>query len=115
MIVDSRSPKLYFFPNLDTVRFDTEAVEETRRLARQFKEGKTGKTISSVSPTTSSNPATVGISRVPSQPEKLPIEAEETLPHCPECGSANVKPQSQNRYKCTDCGARRVESKMVWK
>ena len=115
LVVDFRSPKLYFLPNLDTVRFDTEVVEETRRLARLFKDGKTGKGSSRVSPVACSKPVTVSISSVPSQPEKTPIGVQESSPHCPECGSANVKPQSQNRYKCIDCGARRVESKMVWK
>ncbi len=102
-------------PNLDTVRFNTEAVEETRELARQFKDGQAGKVFSRTSPSACSNPVTVNVSSVPSHPEKSPIGVQEALPHCPECGSANVKPQSQNRYKCTDCGARRVESKMVWK
>jgi ribosomal protein S27AE/peptidoglycan hydrolase CwlO-like protein len=115
LVVDSRSPKLYFLPNLDTVRFNTEAVEETRELARQFKEGQAGKVFSRTSPSACSNPVTVNVSSVPSQPEKSPIGVQEALPHCPECGSANVKPQSQNRYKCTDCGVRRVEGKMVWK
>ena len=115
LVVDSRRPKLYFLPNLDTVRFNTEAIEETRQLARQFRDGQTGKAFSLASPVACSKPVTAIISSLPSQPEKTPIGVQESLPHCPECGSANVKPQSQNRYKCTDCGARRVEGKMVWK
>jgi len=115
LVVDSRSPKLYFLPNLDTVRFNTEVVEETRELARQFREWQTGKGVSSVSPNTGSNEVAVKTSGVPSQSEKSSIGGLESQPHCPECGSANVKSQSQNRYKCGDCGARRVESKMVWK
>jgi ribosomal protein S27AE len=115
LVVDSRSPKLYFLPNLDNVSFSTRTTEETRKLARQFREGDAGMSISRLIPDDGSNPCIESTSHLPSQLEKSPIGGRESQPHCPECGSANVKPQSQNRYKCGDCGVRRVESKMVWK
>jgi hypothetical protein len=37
LIVDSRSPKLYFLPNLDKVSFNYQEIEETKRLARLAK------------------------------------------------------------------------------
>jgi ribosomal protein S27AE len=115
LVVDSRSPKLYFLPNLDNVSFSTTTTEQTRKLARQFREGDAGMYISRLIPDDGSNPCIESTSYLPSQLEKSPIGGRESQPHCPECGSANVKPQSQNRYKCGDCGVRRVESKMVWK
>jgi ribosomal protein S27AE len=115
LVVDSRSPKLYFLPNLDNVSFSTRTTEETRKLARQFREGDAGMSISRLIPDDGSNSCIESTSYLPSQLEKSPIGGRESQPHCPECGSANVKPQSQNRYKCGDCGVRRVESKMVWK
>lgn len=115
LVVDSRSPKLYFLPNLDCVTFDTNTIEETRKLARQFRDGDAGMSVSRSATRSSSSADIISASRLPSPPEKSPIGGRESQPHCPECGSANVKPQSQNRYKCGDCGARRVESKMVWK
>ncbi len=115
LVVDSRSPKLYFLPNLDNVSFSTSTTEQTRKLARQFREGDAGMSISRLISDDGSNPCIESTSYLPSQLEKSPIGGRESQPHCPECGSANVKPQSQNRYKCGDCGVRRVESKMVWK
>jgi hypothetical protein len=115
LIVDSRSPKLYFLPNLDRVDFDYEAIENTRQLARDFRGGETGE---AKIPTFPSEPCKTDTESVPAtlpQWEKSPIQGQGSLPHCPECGSANLTPQSRNRWKCEDCKARRTQSKIVWK
>ena len=44
LVVDSRSPKLYFLPNLDKVSFNYQEIEETKRLARVAKSPDTGYT-----------------------------------------------------------------------
>ncbi|MHC5825104.1 MAG: hypothetical protein ACYT04_56965, partial [Nostoc sp.] len=44
LVVDSRSPKLYFLPNLDRVGFNYQEIEETKRLARQAKSPDTNDT-----------------------------------------------------------------------
>lgn len=42
LVVDSRSPKLYFLSNLDKVSFNYSLIEETKRLARVAKSPDTG-------------------------------------------------------------------------
>lgn len=115
LVVDFRSPKLYFLPNLDQVAFDTTVLEETRRLALEFRDRHNGMSNSESVPGGQPKLYADSSSSLPSPREKSPIGVQESKAHCPECGSGNVKLQSQNRYKCNDCGVRRVESKMVWK
>jgi hypothetical protein len=69
LVIDLRSPKLYFLPNLDTIRFDTEVIEESRRLAGQFREGENRRGFSDISPTNSSRALTISISSHPSPTE----------------------------------------------
>ncbi|MBD2730740.1 hypothetical protein H6G96_31590 [Nostoc sp. FACHB-892] len=115
LVVDSRSPKLYFLPNLDKVSFNYQEIEETKRLARLAKSpGIIGNGLVSKSP----NYYTASADTMVSLPPILTIEGSYqsgTIPHCPHCGSANLKLQNDNRYRCLDCKKRTVSNKIIWK
>ncbi len=115
LVVDSRSPKLYFLPNLDKVSFNYQEIEETKRLARLAKSPVTignGLETESPKPYIASNGQMVGL------PPKTTIEGSSqsgTSPYCPHCGSAKLKLQNDDRYRCLDCKKRTVSNKIVWK
>ncbi|AVH68288.1 hypothetical protein [Nostoc sp. 'Peltigera membranacea cyanobiont' N6] len=115
LVVDSRSPKLYFLPNLDKVSFNYQEIEETKRLARLAKSpGTIGNGLETESP----KPYTVSNAQMVSLPPKTTIEGScqsDTSPHCPHCGSANLKLQNDDRYRCLDCKKRTVSNKIIWK
>ncbi|MHC5915883.1 MAG: hypothetical protein ACYTXE_33910 [Nostoc sp.] len=115
LVVDSRSPKLYFLPNLDQLNFNYQEIEEVKRLARQaLSSGMTGNGLASET----SKPRTVSTGTMAELPPISTIEGSHqsgTSPHCPHCGSANLKLQNDNRYRCLDCKKRTVSNKIVWK
>jgi hypothetical protein len=125
LILDDKSPKLYFLPNLDSAKFDTERVEfvitQADQMKRQFlarasgengsdlvsevqnayKEG-TGKMV------THPPFPTIGVSDHSSQSNQIP--------HCPHCGGSDLKLiENGKRYQCKGCTKRFVTSKIVWK
>jgi hypothetical protein len=115
LLVDSRSPKLYFLPNLDKVSFNYQEIEETKRLARL---AKSPGTIGNGLETESSKPYTANNGQMVSLPPKTTIEGSYqsgTSPHCPHCASANLKLQNDDRYRCLDCKKRTVSNKIIWK
>jgi hypothetical protein len=112
LVVDSRSPKLYFLPNLDSVDFDVDAINSTRSLAEDFKSGKPVRTVPAQQDAKAANPCAEGIS---ASPDGVPFSSIGGSVHCPECGSASVSQLSDGRYRCKDCKAKRVANKMVWK
>jgi DNA-directed RNA polymerase subunit RPC12/RpoP len=115
LVVDSRSPKLYFLPNLDKVSFNYQEIEETKRLARLAKSPATignGLESETLKPHTASNGQMVSL------PPKTTIGGSHqsgTSPHCPHCGSANLKLQNDDRYRCLGCKKRTVSNKIIWK
>ncbi|MHC5779911.1 hypothetical protein [Nostoc sp.] len=115
LVVDSRSPKLYFLPNLDRVSFNYQEIEETKRLASlALASGTTGDGLvsESLKPYTASNGQMVSF------PPISTIEGSYqsgTSPHCPHCGSANLKLQNDDRYRCLGCKKRTVSNKIIWK
>jgi ribosomal protein S27AE len=115
LVVDSRSPKLYFLPNLDRVSFNYSLIEETKRLAILAKSPDTGDTRltrKSLNPSTASTDtlmsaasfSTIGGSR-----------QNDTKPHCPHCGNANLTVRKDKRYYCLNCKKVTVSNKIVWK
>jgi hypothetical protein len=115
LIVDSRSPKLYFLPNLDRVSFNYQETEETKRLARL---AKSSGTIGNGLETEGLKPYTASNSQMVSLPPKTTIGGSHqsgTSPHCPHCGSANLKLQNDDRYRCLGCKKRTVSNKIIWK
>ncbi|MHC5827611.1 MAG: hypothetical protein ACYT04_69955, partial [Nostoc sp.] len=88
---------------------------ETKRLARLAKSPVTignGLETESPKPYTASNGQMVGL------PPKTTIEGSSqsgTSPHCPHCGSTNLKLQNDDRYRCLSCKKRTVSNKIIWK
>ncbi len=115
LVVDSRSPKLYFLPNLDKVSFNYQEIEETKRLVRLAKApGMSGNGLVS----DSSKPYTVSTGIMAELPPIPTIEGScqnGTSPHCPHCGSTNLKLQNDDRYRCLDCKKRTVSNRIIWK
>lgn len=115
LIVDYRSPKLYFLPNLDRVSFNYQEIEEIKRLVSLAKSpGTIGNRLESES----SKPYTASNGQMVSLPPISTIEGSYqsgTSPHCPHCGSANLKLQNDDRYRCLDCKKRTVSNKIIWK
>lgn len=115
LVVDSRSPKLYFLPNLDQVSFNYSLIEETKRLARLALSPDTaGNGLASET----SKPRTVSTGTMAELPPISTIGGSYqsgTIPHCPHCGSANLKLQNDDRYRCIGCKKRTVSNKIVWK
>ncbi|MHC5771329.1 MAG: hypothetical protein ACYTXI_38360 [Nostoc sp.] len=115
LVVDSRSPKLYFLPNLDRVSFNYQEIEATKRLVSL---AKCAGTIGNSVETESLKPYTASNGQMVSLPPISTIEGSYqfgTSPHCPHCGSANLKLQNDNRYRCLDCKKRTVSNKIIWK
>ncbi|WP_375514651.1 hypothetical protein [uncultured Nostoc sp.] len=115
LVVDSRSPKLYFLPNLDQVSFNYSLIEETKRLARLAKSPDTAG-----NGLVSKNPKlyTASTGTMASLPPISTIggsHQRSTSPHCPHCVSANLKLQNDERYRCLGCKKRTVSKKVVWR
>lgn len=118
LIVDSRSPKLYFLPNLDKVSFNYQEIEETKRLARI---AKSSGTTDGVLTKKVSNLDTAGTNHMTVNPSFPTIGGigqtviSGTSPHCPHCGSGKLKQFKDGRFNCLDCKKRTVANKIVWK
>jgi hypothetical protein len=118
LILDSRSPKLYFLPNLEYVNIDAHQVNETRRLAELAKADiLTDATDQSL---TQNLPNSCVASTDQNDPRSsFPLFGgagqNDQNPVCPHCGSPKLKILSDKRYCCNDCKRRFVESKLVWK
>lgn len=115
LVVDSRSPKLYFLPNLDSINFDADAISNSGKIASQIK----GKVASPSSPVKivqmDSESQDVDTASIPLSSVKGPKTPIEGSVHCPECGSSNVSLLSDARYRCKDCKVKRSPNKMVWR
>jgi hypothetical protein len=118
LVLDDKSPKLYFLPNLDSAKFNAQKIEEITNKAqlakRSFLAGTAGSGLASnwrklpqrkywLKMTVPSNP-TIGGESQSSQ-----------KPHCPHCGAGNLNLLNDGRYRCLDCKKRFVTSKIVWK
>ncbi len=115
LLVDSRSPKLYFLPNLDRVSFNYSLIEEVKRLARV---AKASGTIGNGLASKSQNPFTATTGTMADLPPISTIGRSHqsgTSPHCPHCGSADLKLQNDERYRCLGCKKRTVGNKIIWK
>lgn len=115
LVVDSRSPKLYFLPNLDKVSFNYQEIEETKRLARLAKSPATignGLESETLKPYTANNGQMVSLPPISTIGGS---HQRSTTPHCPHCGSAKLKLQNDERYRCLGCKKRTVSKKVVWR
>jgi hypothetical protein len=115
LVVDSRSPKLYFLPNLDRVSFNYQEIEETKRLASLVKSTDTGDTRLTRD---TLNPSIASTDTVMSAASFSTIggsRQNDTEPHCPHCGHANLTVRKDKRYYCLNCKKVTVSNKIVWK
>lgn len=115
LVVDSRSPKLYFLPNLDRVSFNYQDIEETKQLARLAKSPDTDYTRLTCD---TLNPSTVRTDTVMSAASFSTIggsRQSDTKPYCPHCGHANLTIRKDKRYYCLNCKKVTVSNKIVWK
>ncbi len=141
LILDSRSPKLYFLPNLDIVDFNTQQIEETRALAVRSKESKANDGVLTKKASTPypicngeidgnddgndyaltkkysnlDTASSVQIFESSSFPPMGDNRQNDQTCHCPHCGSSNLKMLSDGRYRCLNCDKRMIESKLVWR
>ncbi len=118
LVLDDKSPKLYFLPNLDSAKFDAEKIEETTNKAqlvkRSFVAGTTGDRLAS----NAANPDSVSTDQkmtVPSNPTIGGSSQSSQKPHCCHCGEGNLNLLSDGRYRCLECKKRFVSNKIVWK
>ncbi|MFS0519784.1 hypothetical protein ACEYW6_34510 [Nostoc sp. UIC 10607] len=115
LVVDSRSPKLYFLPNLDKVSFNYSLIEETKRLARVAKSPDTGYTRLTGD---TLNPSIASTDTVMSAASFSTIggsRQSDTKPYCPHCGHANLTVRKDKRYYCLNCKKITVSNKIIWK
>lgn len=114
LVMDERSPKLYFLPNLDCVNFDAKQIENTRREAEIYREvlinqASTGMNLESID-------SQVITERQSSQSNMAMVATMSVVkPLCPHCGSDDIKKHSDKRYACRKCKKRVIETKVVWK
>jgi hypothetical protein len=118
LVLDEKSPKLYFLPNLDSAKFDAQKIEETTNKAqlakRSFLAGTAGSGLASNG--TNSHSVSTGLKMtVPSNPTIGGESQSSQKPHCPHCGSDFLNLLNDGRYRCLDCKKRFVTSKIVWK
>ena len=131
LVLDERSPKLYFLPNLDQVKFDAEKVESviTRaaQMKAQFLAQQKGEKWGELG-NDGCNHCTVSVPSSPILSPNLTIggdaqNAQTTQnPHCPHCGQANLKVvENGKRYQCGVCQTpsgkpkRITSNKVIWK
>jgi hypothetical protein len=118
LVLDDKSPKLYFLPNLDSAKFNAQKIEETTNKAqlakRSFMAGTAGNRLTD----NGLNPDSVSTDQkltVPSNPTIGGDRQSGQKPHCPHCGSDFLNLLNDGRYRCVDCKKRFVTSKIVWK
>ena len=118
LILDDKSPKLYFLPNLDSAKFNDGDIEETINRAQLAKRSFLAGTAGNRLERNDSNPGSVNSDlemTVPSNPTIRGDSQSGQKPHCPHCGAGNLSLLSDGRYRCLDCKKRFVASKIVWR
>ncbi len=118
LILDDKSPKLYFLPNLDSAKFNDGDIEETINRAQLAKRSFLAGTAGNRLERNDSNPGSVSSDlemTVPSNPTIRGDSQSGQKPHCPHCGAGNLSLLSDGRYRCLDCKKRFVASKIVWR
>ena len=125
LVLDDKSPKLYFLPNLDSAKFDPEKVEnvitQADQMKRQFLVRAAGKNGSGLA-NEAQNACVESGGRMAVDPPFPTIGGSDhsspssQIPHCPHCGGSDLKAiESGKRYQCKGCTKRFVTSKVVWK
>jgi predicted nucleic acid-binding Zn-ribbon protein len=125
LVLDDKSPKLYFLPNLDGAKFDAEKLEfviiQASHMKRQFLVRASGKNGSSLA-NEAQNACSESVGEMVSDPPFPTIGGSDhssrsnQIPHCPHCGGRDLKViENGKRYQCKGCTKRFVTSKVIWK
>ena len=112
LIVDEKSPKLYFLPNLDNVYFDEVTISESENKASGIMLGRATGSVVAENGSDSSNPCTV------SDTKSLPFLPKPTMQDsasCPHCGNSDLSFHKGERCYCKSCKKRFAASKVVFK
>jgi len=112
LVVDDKSPKLYFLPNLDNVTFDANTISESHNKALAKLSTKPATTDKHASPQAELNPDGV---RFLIKPPFLPKPTMQGSASCPHCGSSELTFHSGERCYCKSCKRRFAVSKVVFK
>ena len=131
LVLDERSPKLYFLPNLDQVKFDNEKVEYVITLAAQMKAQFMPNARGQVRADLGSDFSNTDLDRdseLPTPHPNLTIGGDTQnaqnaqKPSCPHCGGSDLKVvENGKRYQCGVCKtpsgrSKRIDSKkVVWR
>ena len=125
LILDDKSPKLYFLPNLDRAKFDAGKAESVITQANQMKHqflvrvsGKTGSGLVSEVQNAYVSSAGEMVANPPFSPIGGADHSSQSsqIPHCPHCGGSDLKViENGKRYRCQGCTKRFVNNKAVWK
>jgi hypothetical protein len=118
LIADSRSPKLFFIPNLDKVDFSSINVDDMLQRARWARSQDLSGTNQIKKVIDTQNPCLERIGSQTTMPSFPPIEGGSQTTktgHCPHCGGTSINIMRDERYRCLGCKKRFVKSKVVWK
>lgn len=112
LIVDEKSPKLYFLPNLDSVDFNDVAISESENKASDILLSSTSQTRQAQSG--SKRQKSDILSVLTTEPNE-PKPTMQGAAHCPHCGNSEMTLLAEQRYKCKPCGKKISLSKVVFK
>ena len=118
LVLDGKSPKLYFLPNLDSAKFNVEKIEETTNKAQLAKRSFLAGTVDRELVGNGSSADSTGIDlkmTVPSNPTIGGSSQSGQKAHCCHCGQGNLNLLSDGRYRCLECKKRFVTNKAVWR
>ncbi|NEQ64905.1 MAG: hypothetical protein F6K21_05265 [Symploca sp. SIO2D2] len=122
MVLDAKSPKLFFLPNLDNVEFDYESISNVSTIITQYK-GQNGSDESVSHFDQSDSPIAENITQQEltgsqTKKSKSTIGGVADLrqnPTCPHCGSTLTGNRKDKRMKCKPCDKLIHPSKIVFK
>jgi hypothetical protein len=112
LIVDEKSPKLYFLPNLDSVNFDEVAISESEKRASGILLDNQSQSAQAQPGSKRHNLVTVTLSTIEPNEPKPTMQG---VAHCPHCGNSEMSFLAEQRYKCKPCGKKISPSKVVFK
>jgi ribosomal protein L37AE/L43A len=112
LIIDDKSPKLYFLPNLDSVDFDDVFINESVNKASGMVLRLTSQTEPNETGSKFQNPYTVSIGTTEPNEPKTTMQR---VAHCPHCGNSEMTFLKEQRYRCKPCNKKISLSKVVFK
>ena len=112
LIIDDKSPKLYFLPNLDSVDFDDVFINESVNKASGMVLRLTSQTEPNETGSKFQNPYTVSIGTTEPNEPKTTMQG---VAHCPHCGNSEMTFLKEQRYRCKPCNKKISLSKVVFK